>query len=80
MQYTLRHVPEILDAAIRRRAAEENRSINDVAIEALLQAFGLTGVPSRQRDLGDVAGRWHKDAASDRALAEQRPIDPEMWK
>jgi hypothetical protein len=33
-------------------------------------------------DLDDLAGSWSRDEADafDRALAEQRAIDPELWK
>jgi excisionase family DNA binding protein len=37
-------------------------------------------VTEGQRDLGDIAGTWRKDAAFDSALADQDTIDKEMWK
>ncbi len=80
MQYTLRNVPPHLDRALRHRAHEERKSLNEVALEALLQAFALRGEELKRRDLDDVAGSWIEDPEVDRALEEQRKIDPEMWR
>jgi plasmid stability protein len=80
MQYTIRNVPDTLDQALRRSARERGKSLNEVAIEALARGAGVSGDRSRQRDLGDVAGTWRKDAAFDSALAEQDTIDKEMWR
>jgi hypothetical protein len=79
MQYTIRNVPEILDEALRRTARERDKSLNEVAIEALARGAGITQDRSRQRDLGDIGGTWRKDAAFDSALAAQDTIDEEMW-
>ena len=80
MQYTLRNVPEIVDAALRRRAREQGKSLNEVAIETLARGAGVGGGRSRQRDLGDVAGTWRRDHAFDCALAAQDTLDEELWK
>jgi plasmid stability protein len=80
MQYTIRNVPDILDAALRKAARERGKSLNEVAIEALAHGTGLAGESRRQRDLSDIAGTWRKDAAFDRALAAQDAIDEEMWR
>ena len=79
MQYTLRKVPHSLDAALRRRAREQGKSLNEVAIEALARGAGLSGELRRQRDLRDIAGTWQSDRAFDRALAAQDTIDSELW-
>ncbi|HEV7514776.1 MAG TPA: hypothetical protein VGR07_00610 [Thermoanaerobaculia bacterium] len=80
MQYTIRNVPSHLDRALRERAREVKKSLNEVALEALLQGTGLQGAPLRRRDLGDVAGTWVEDPEIDEALADQRRIDPELWR
>ena len=80
MQYTIRNVPQTLDEALRRAARERGKSLNEVAIEALARGAGIAGEQSRQRDLGDIAGTWRKDAAFDRAFAAQDAIDKEMWR
>ena len=79
MQYTIRKIPNSLDAALRRRAHEEGKSLNEVAIEALAKGAGVSGERSRQRDLHDIAGTWHSDRAFDRALAAQDTVDKELW-
>jgi hypothetical protein len=80
MQYTIRNVPVTLDEALRRAAREQDKSLNEVAIEALTRGAGVAGECSRQRDLGDIAGTWRKDRAFERALAAQDTIDEEMWR
>lgn len=80
MQYTLRNVPLKLDEALRLRARAERKSLNEVAIEALSEAVGLSGAPLRRRDLSDVRGTWVEDPAVEEALADQRKIDPELWR
>ncbi len=79
MQYTIRKVPQALNDALRRRAREQGKSLNEVAIEALIRGAGVGGA-LRQRDLGDIAGTWRKDAAFDRARAEQDTVDKELWR
>ncbi len=79
MQYTIRKVPNSLDAALRQRAREQGKSLNDVAIEALARGAGVSGEHNRQRDLRDIAGTWRSDRAFDRALAAQDTIEKELW-
>lgn len=79
MQYTIRKVPKSLDAALRRRAHEQGKSLNEVAVEALARGVGISGEHSPQRDLRDIAGTWHNDRAFDSALAAQDTVDKELW-
>ena len=79
MQYTLRNVPEELDHALRERARREGRSLNEVALEALKVALGLSDEALVRRDLGDVAGTWIEDSQVEAALADQRQIDEDLW-
>jgi plasmid stability protein len=80
MQYTLRNVPREVDRALRERAEREARSLNEVAIEVLRIALGLTDAPVRQRDLADLAGTWVADPEIEGVLAEQRVIEEDMWR
>jgi plasmid stability protein len=80
MQYTIRNVPNYLDAALRVSAREQGKSLNEVAIEALARGFGLRDERVRQRDLSDIAGSWRRDPAFDRAIAAQDTVDEEMWR
>ncbi|HJX65099.1 MAG TPA: hypothetical protein VJ860_14245 [Polyangia bacterium] len=80
MQYTLRNIPNQLDAEVRRRAHEERKSMNRALLEALARGVGLQGEAQRQRDLRDLAGSWKKDPAFDQAIAEQDKVDEALWK
>lgn len=80
MQYTLREIPPTVDAELRRRAKDEGKSLNTVAIEALTRGAGLGETPVRQRDLGDIAGTWQEDPEFDQAIAEQDQIDERLWR
>ena len=80
MQYTLRNIPDYLDAALRDAAREQGKSLNDVAVAALARGAGLSEHRSRHRDLGDIAGSWKKDPAFDSALAAQDTIDEDIWR
>jgi hypothetical protein len=79
MQYTIRKVPNSVDVALRRRAREQGKGLNDVAIEALARGAGVSGERNRQRDLRDIAGTWRSDRAFERALAAQDTVDRELW-
>ena len=79
MQYTLRNIPPELDSLLRSRAKEEDKSLNQVTIEALMQAFGLGRRKTPQRDIRFLVGSWDNDPEVEKALEEQRRIDPELW-
>ena len=80
MQYTIRNVPDSVDAALRQSARRQGKSLNEIAVEALARGAGLTGSRTRQRDLTDIAGSWRKDPEFDRALAAQGTIDEDLWR
>jgi hypothetical protein len=79
MQYTVRNVVPALDAALRRLAREQGKSLNEVTLESLARGAGLSE-RWRQRDLSDIAGSWREDAAFDCALKEQHKIETELWR
>lgn len=80
MQYTIRNIPDPLDAALRRSAREKGKSLNEVALDALVRGAGLGESRIRQRDLGDIAGSWRNDPAFDQARAAQDTIDEDLWR
>jgi plasmid stability protein len=80
MQYTIRNVPTALDAALRRRAQEQRKSLNEVAIEALARGAGITGERTPKRDLSDIVGTWQHDPAFDEAIAAQDTVDEDLWR
>ena len=80
MQYTIRNIPKKLDQALRRRAKEQKRSLNDIVIEALSIVAGLVpGKSVRYRDLSDLAGTYVHDPGFEAGLQEQDQIDPRGW-
>jgi hypothetical protein len=40
----------------------------------------MEGHPVRRRDLGEIAGSWVRDREVDRALDDQRKVDPDLWR
>ncbi len=80
MQYTLREIPPTVDSELRQRAKLEGKSLNAVAIEALIRGAGLSDNPIRVRDLSDIAGTWQEDPEFDQAIADQDRIDERLWR
>lgn len=78
-QYTIRSVPDRVDQELRRRAREQGKSVNQVALEAL-EAGTATG--HRYHDLDFMIGTMDSTEAKrmEREVAKQRAIDPELWK
>jgi hypothetical protein len=79
-QYTVRAVPHHVDRAIRRKARQEGKSLNQVTVEALTAGSGMGEEPLLYHDLDALAGTWVEDADFDAALRAQDEIDPELWK
>jgi plasmid stability protein len=81
---TLRNLPPSLDRTIRQRAKKKGVSINKVVISLLQEHLGESEKRPvrRYHDLDELAGSWNtqETEAFEQALAEQRSIDPEMWK
>jgi hypothetical protein len=82
MQYTLRNIPKAVDQALRRKAKESGRSLNDVAIESLALGAGVptNGKKRKRRDWSDFVGTYVKDPGFEQAMKEQdEQIDLEKW-
>jgi hypothetical protein len=80
VQYTVLGVPSEVDDALRQKAQRENRSLNEVLVEAIRSGAGLGGEARVYTDLDHLIGKWGNDPELDRALEEQRQIDPELWR
>ena len=81
VQYTVRDVPAHVDRALRRRASEEGKSLNQLLRDALAkEAGGDLASPVLHHDLDALAGTWDDDPDFDRALAEQDRVDEAMWR
>lgn len=70
VQYTLREVPPRVDQALRHIAEKTDRSLNEVAKEALAQWVHLPA--EDPQDLNSFFGSWVEDSEVDVVLAEQR--------
>jgi plasmid stability protein len=79
MQYTIRNIPKELDRAIKARAKQLGKSVNQLALETLARSLG---VPMRRRALRAMPGAWSDKEARqfDRFLDEHRRVDEELWK
>ena len=80
MQYTIRGIPAAVDNALRERARQAGKSLNEAAVDALSEGSGMTGAPRKRRDLGDVAGTWKSEKAVEEALAAQDRLDKDLWR
>jgi hypothetical protein len=80
-------MPADLEKRIEAMAHEENASLAQTVIHLLLRATGLRDSlgpgeePRTHCDLDALAGSWSAEEAEEfeRALAEQRRIDPDIW-
>jgi hypothetical protein len=82
---TLRNLPPELASAVRERAKREGISLTKTAVRLMEEGAGLRKGRSKRvlhHDLDSLAGSWTRKQADefDRALAQQRAIDPELWK
>lgn len=78
-QYTIRNVPSVVDRALRRRAARQAKSLNEVAVEALALGAGVEREANEHHDVDFLFESWVEDPAVDRALADQRAVDKDLW-
>lgn len=82
---TLRKMPEELEYRVEAKARELGLSLNKTVIRLLEEhLMPERRSPFRGRrhdDLDHLAGSWSDDEAAefDRALEEQRRIEPEIW-
>ncbi len=69
--------------AVRDKARRENLSLNRAVIRLLEEATGeKRDTRAAHHDLDHLAGRWSEEEYQQlmAALAEQRQVDPGMWK
>jgi hypothetical protein len=80
MQYTIRGIPHVVDAALRARARVAGKSLNEAALDALSEGSGVSGARRKRRDLADIAGTWKREKAVESALAAQDQVDEDLWR
>ena len=80
---TLRNLPAEVEREIRKRAREKGISTNKAVIGLLEEHLDVEkkGGKKRYHDLDHLHGAWTKKQSEefDKALADQREIDPELW-
>ena len=79
-QYTIRAIPSAIDRALRRRAKQEDKSLNAVTVEALARGLELDAVPIEHNELDALIGSWVEDKGFDQAMADFEMIDEAAWK
>ncbi len=81
---TLRGASPALEQAIRERASASGLSLNKTVLRMLEESLGRqTGCTRRlHHDLDHLAGTWSQEEteAFEADLADQRKVDPELWK
>jgi hypothetical protein len=77
IQYTIRGVPREVDRILRRKAAQQKQSLNQLIVNELVMT--TIGRPQRA-DFSDLVGRWTPDPGFDEIMAAQRRIDRDKWK
>lgn len=82
---TLRNLPPEVAKTIQQRAKQKKTSVNKAVIELLEESIGKKPGEKekvRYHDLDHVIGTWTKEEAEEfeKLLAEQRTIEPELWK
>ena len=83
---TLRSLPPDVAEAIRKEASRKGMSLNKAVISLLGNRVSVRekkkSRQTRHHDLDDLAGSWSKKEAAefDKSLADQRTIDPDLWK
>lgn len=85
-QLTIRGVDDRLRHALETEARARGLSLNRCVVVLLRQAAGMSSERERRdvvyHDLDALAGTWTSAEATefDRLIAEQRTIDPELWR
>ena len=77
VQYTIRGVPQDVDRALRKKAAQLKISLNQIVVDELTRA--TIGRP-RKADFSSLVGQWTPDPEFDEVIASQRQIDWDKWK
>ncbi len=79
-QYTVRSIPSAVDRVLRQRARRQNKSLNEVALEALRLGVGLDAAEHVFDDLDALVGTWEEDPDFEAALERQDVVDRKLWR
>ena len=80
-QITIRQLPVNLERQIRRLANEKKLSLNKTIILLLKKSLGVSGDERKQRDFGDLAGKWDDEEVKEFEKNTQlfTEIESEVW-
>ncbi|MEO5926028.1 MAG: hypothetical protein ABIR70_19565 [Bryobacteraceae bacterium] len=76
IKYTVRGVPQEVDADLRSKAKKQKKSLNQVIVDELSKANGQR----KKADFSDLVGTWEPDPEFAAAIASMRKIDWAKWK
>ena len=79
---TLRNLPDQVADAVQKRAEESGMSFSRALIALLQEHLGGAPKPKKKRDLSFFRNAWTEEEYQEfmKDLADQRRIDPKMWK
>ena len=81
VQYTVRRVPAHVDKALRRKAQQGRKSLNEVLRDALIREAEGADLPERvYTDLDALVGVWVDVAGFDDAIQAQDRVDEALWR
>ena len=82
VQYTVRAIPRSVDRRLRQLAKDSKKSLNQIAVEALARAAGVTegGEPVARREVDHLVDSWEPEPEALAALAAMRAVDPKLWR
>ena len=77
----MRSVPAHVDKALRRKAQEGRKSLNEILRDALVREAEGTSEPGRvYTDLDALAGSWVDVPGFDDAIQSQDRVDEALWR
>lgn len=80
---TIHNIDNDLDISIRKKAIEDNESLNKTIQKLLRKSLGLINKPNDHKsDFMDLFGKWSKEDLEqfEKAVSEFETIDEEDWK
>lgn len=79
IQYTIRGIPEELDATLREEAAINGKSLNSILIEKLSIDLKDSVTEKQNTDFDQFVGTWQEDPGFDEAIKVFSEVDPGEW-
>ena len=80
MTLNLEQLPKAVTDALARKAAQEGKTVPEVALEAMARGLGVQESGTKKRDLSRFRGKWIEDPAVDDALRQFERIDEDKWR